>query len=326
MVERYRDGVAARPGARAGARRGAGQGRAGRRRADRALDFQAGIAAIFDFVAAGQRLRHRAGAVGARQGPRPRGRPRPGALRHGREPAGARRAAQPGDAEGMREAVDVARRARPRSARSRRSASRTPGGGASCRPAARSARARCCSLGCPTRSPSARERRRSAPAARPLPLPVADSHCHLDLMGVPIAGDAAGGHGRGRGADHEDRHRRPERRWAASTAAREPGVLAAVALHPNDSGRRGARRRLRGDRAARGAAAVRAVGETGLDLFRTGPDGHAAQEESFRRAHRDREGHRQGARDPRSRRPRRRAAGAGRGGGARRHRLPLLLR
>ena len=82
--------------------------------------------------AAGQRVRDRLGAVGARERPCPRGRPRPRALRHRREPAGAGRAAQPGDAQGVREAVDVARRgSRARPAR-RRSASRTPGGGASC--------------------------------------------------------------------------------------------------------------------------------------------------------------------------------------------------
>jgi TatD DNase family protein len=64
-------------------------------------------------------------------------------------------------------------------------------------------------------------------------------------------------------------------------------VVAGVALHPNDAARLDADGRL--DEALAeiadlaGHEGVRAVGETGLDFYRTGEDGHAAQERSFRR-------------------------------------------
>jgi TatD DNase family protein len=72
-------------------------------------------------------------------------------------------------------------------------------------------------------------------------------------------------------------------RWSAELAARHPNVLAAVAVHPNEAG---------AGRASDDALAeidrlaalprVRAIGETGLDRYRTGPGGWAAQEASFR--------------------------------------------
>ena len=60
-------------------------------------------------------------------------------------------------------------------------------------------------------------------------------------------------------------------------------MLAAVALHPNEAGAGGATDDALAeiDRLA-ALPRVRAVGETGLDRFRTGPEGWAAQEESFR--------------------------------------------
>jgi len=76
-------------------------------------------------------------------------------------------------------------------------------------------------------------------------------------------------------------------RWSAELAARHPAVLAAVALHPNEAGAGAADGQALDSALAeidRLAALprVRAVGETGLDRFRTGPDGWAAQEASFR--------------------------------------------
>jgi TatD DNase family protein len=60
-------------------------------------------------------------------------------------------------------------------------------------------------------------------------------------------------------------------------------VLAAVALHPNEAGAGKATDDALAeiDRLA-ALPRVRAVGETGLDRYRTGPEGWAAQEASFR--------------------------------------------
>ncbi|MFC6354900.1 TatD family hydrolase [Luethyella okanaganae] len=74
-------------------------------------------------------------------------------------------------------------------------------------------------------------------------------------------------------------------RWSAATAAIEPRMLAAVAIHPNeapvyeaDGGLDDALAEI--DRLA-GLPRVVAVGETGLDFFRTGQEGLAAQYRSF---------------------------------------------
>lgn len=73
--------------------------------------------------------------------------------------------------------------------------------------------------------------------------------------------------------------------WSAAVAAREPRVLAAVAIHPNDVPELAASGELDAalaeiDRLA-GLPRVRAVGETGLDFFRTGEDGREAQIAAF---------------------------------------------
>lgn len=75
-------------------------------------------------------------------------------------------------------------------------------------------------------------------------------------------------------------------RWSAQIAAREPRVLAAVALHPNEAPRYAASGTLSEALAEidelAGRPRVRAIGETGLDFFRTeGDDGVRAQYESF---------------------------------------------
>jgi TatD DNase family protein len=74
-------------------------------------------------------------------------------------------------------------------------------------------------------------------------------------------------------------------RWSADIAAVEPRVLAAVALHPNEAPRLDAAGTLDEQLAEISALAarprVRAIGETGLDYFRTGEDGQGAQLRSF---------------------------------------------
>ena len=74
-------------------------------------------------------------------------------------------------------------------------------------------------------------------------------------------------------------------RWSAEIAAHEPRVLAAVAIHPNEAPRYEAAGELDAaiaeiDELA-GRPRVRAVGETGLDFFRTDESGRAAQQKSF---------------------------------------------
>ncbi|TCK64451.1 TatD family hydrolase [Curtobacterium sp. PhB136] len=73
--------------------------------------------------------------------------------------------------------------------------------------------------------------------------------------------------------------------WSAAIAAREPRVLAAVALHPNEAPLLAEQglldEHLAGIEALAALPRVRAIGETGLDFFRTGDDGRDAQVRSF---------------------------------------------
>jgi TatD DNase family protein len=149
-----------------------------------------------------------------------------------------------------------------------------------------------------SRSAGSRANRRGEkpPPPEPLPAPAVDSHTHLDIVlsgfrpedGQPpaledvdaeIAEAAAVGVPRlvQVGVDVDSS------RWSAELAARHPNVLAAVALHPNEAGAGAATDDALAeiDRLA-ALPRVRAVGETGLDRYRTGPDGWAAQEASFR--------------------------------------------
>jgi TatD DNase family protein len=125
-----------------------------------------------------------------------------------------------------------------------------------------------------------------------LPHPVVDNHCHLDIADgedwftteEAIAAAQAVGVTRivQIGCDL------PGARWAVEAATTYDVLVAAVALHPNEAPRQAAAGTL--DEAlaeieelARTHDKVRAVGETGLDHFRTGEDGRAAQVDSFRR-------------------------------------------
>jgi TatD DNase family protein len=147
----------------------------------------------------------------------------------------------------------------------------------------------------PTRSREGGGRDRSRPPApEPLPHPVVDNHCHLDIadgpdgswLSVAEALDAAAAVGVPRvvqiGCDL------PGARWAVEAATTHDALVAGVALHPNEAPLLAAQGRLEEALAEIEALAVssdrvRAVGETGLDYFRTAEDGRAAQQESFRR-------------------------------------------
>ncbi|MEV4541647.1 TatD family hydrolase [Micromonospora echinaurantiaca] len=145
------------------------------------------------------------------------------------------------------------------------------------------------------RARAARRAGEFPPAPEPLPGPVLDSHTHLDITvseaGVPGGGPAddpvaaavavAAAVGVDRlvqvGVDVDSS------RWGAETAERYPAVLATVALHPNEAPRLAdLDEALREIEALAAGDRVRGVGETGMDFYRTGDEGRAAQEESFR--------------------------------------------
>lgn len=82
----------------------------------------------------------------------------------------------------------------------------------------------------------------------------------------------------------------PSARWSVEVARSHPDIDAGVALHPNEAPRIAAQDGTAALEAAYAEIdalaadpAVRAIGETGMDFFRTGDDGRAVQEESFRR-------------------------------------------
>jgi TatD DNase family protein len=155
----------------------------------------------------------------------------------------------------------------------------------------------------PSESRKARAARRAGefpPAPEPLAVPVFDSHTHLDITvheaGVP-GGTGPGGGGAGDPVEAlidaaaksgVDRLLQvgvdvASSVWGADLAARHPSVLAAVALHPNEAPRLSdLDEALRQIEALAAQPRVRGLGETGLDTFRTGDEGRAAQELSFR--------------------------------------------
>ncbi|MEU0547545.1 TatD family hydrolase [Micromonospora sp. NPDC005979] len=150
----------------------------------------------------------------------------------------------------------------------------------------------------PTETRRERAARRAGefpPAPEPLPRPVLDSHTHLDITvseaGVPGGGpaddpvaaavDLAVTVGVDRlvqvGVDVASS------RWGADIADRYRAVLATVALHPNEAPRLAdLDEALREIESLAARDRVRGIGETGMDFFRTGDEGRAAQEESFR--------------------------------------------
>lgn len=127
------------------------------------------------------------------------------------------------------------------------------------------------------------------PPPEPLAVPVYDNHTHLEIADGALPLDV-----------HEHLERAASvgiagavqvgtdvatSRWSAEVAAREPRLLAAVALHPNEAPELEASGTLDDALAViDGLAAqprVRAVGETGLDFYRTGEAGRGAQFRSF---------------------------------------------
>ena len=121
------------------------------------------------------------------------------------------------------------------------------------------------------------------PMPAPLAVPVADSHCHLDIMGTDVVEQLALARSVGIDTVVQIGVDVPSSRLSAELAAAYDAVWAAVALHPNEAGRGAATAAALAEIAALATLPqVKAVGETGLDHFRTGPEGHRLQEESFR--------------------------------------------
>ncbi|HET7660939.1 MAG TPA: TatD family hydrolase [Oryzihumus sp.] len=129
------------------------------------------------------------------------------------------------------------------------------------------------------------------PAPDPLPIPVVDNHTHLDISrdgeappDLQQSIDEAAAVGVPRmvqiGCDL------PGARFTVEVIDRYPALLGGVALHPNEAPRLHARGELQDayGEIERLAAhpRVRVVGETGLDYFRTGPEGVGVQQDSFR--------------------------------------------
>lgn len=146
--------------------------------------------------------------------------------------------------------------------------------------------------------PSAYVRERSASGRRdltypelpePLAVPVYDNHCHLEIMDGddPLSLDeqlaraaSAGIAGVVQASGDVE-----SSRWAVWAAAQHPRVLAAVAIHPNEAPTYEAAGELDAAIAVMDELAahprVRAIGETGLDFFRTDAEGQPAQYRSF---------------------------------------------
>ncbi len=132
--------------------------------------------------------------------------------------------------------------------------------------------------------------RQRAPLPEPLPAPTVDAHAHMEIITdtapdspevAEVIAEAKSG--------NVDRimqvgYSAEQSAWCVAAAQKwNTSVLAAVALHPNEAPVVG---NLEADWAVIAKLAehprVRAIGETGLDYFRTPPELRARQQESFK--------------------------------------------
>ncbi|CUU58505.1 TatD DNase family protein [Parafrankia irregularis] len=121
------------------------------------------------------------------------------------------------------------------------------------------------------------------PPPEPLAVPAVDAHCHLDLMDASVDEAIAAALAVGITRMVTVGIDLPTSRWQAEIAAAHPEVRAAVAIHPNEAAAGVDEATFEALTALARADGVVAVGETGLDYYRTPPEQHAAQQESFRR-------------------------------------------
>jgi TatD DNase family protein len=132
--------------------------------------------------------------------------------------------------------------------------------------------------------------RQPAPLPKPLPVPTVDAHAHLEIVtnARPDSPEvlAVLDEAKSVGVDRvvQVGYSAEQSKWCAELAALYPGrVLAAVALHPNEAP---VVEDLQADlKIIEELAAqprVRAIGETGLDYFRTPPELRKRQQDSFK--------------------------------------------
>jgi len=132
--------------------------------------------------------------------------------------------------------------------------------------------------------------REFAPLPEPLPIAVADAHAHIEIVTNDDPDSAAVlqvlDEAKSVGVDRivQVGYSAEQSEWCAALADLYPGrVLAAVALHPNEAP---VVKDLAADMEIIERLAymprVRAIGETGLDYFRTPPELRGVQQESFK--------------------------------------------
>ncbi len=131
------------------------------------------------------------------------------------------------------------------------------------------------------------------PQPERLPRPVFDSHCHIDMRSwgsdelTPAEATAKAAAVNVAGIVQVGCSIR-DLQAAVSMAEKQPEIVAAIGIHPNEAPMLAARGALGEalaelERLAAASDRVRAIGETGLDRFRTRePSGWVVQEESFR--------------------------------------------
>lgn len=129
-------------------------------------------------------------------------------------------------------------------------------------------------------------------APEPLPLPITDNHTHIDVAKDVVEQPLTTAQWLERAAE-VGVHRAVQigcdlsgARWTAGIVSERPELLGGVAIHPNEAPELATTGEL--DDALREISdlahvpRIRVIGETGLDTFRTGPEGMEAQRESFR--------------------------------------------
>ena len=130
------------------------------------------------------------------------------------------------------------------------------------------------------------------PAPESLPLPVVDNHTHIEPGQWPRPAKTLAEQVKAASVVGVDRLVQcgcdlDSARWTVEQAVANPAVLGAIAIHPNE-----APRLLAGGTYSDALAQIhqwalttdriRAIGETGLDYYRTGPEGRDGQLEAFR--------------------------------------------